>query len=78
MPAREIEVRGTCHVPAKPGEFWLAKGIRRVFLWDLGDRPIWREPRSVVLVGRVRVRVLWRIAWLFVSWCNGFGAVSGE
>jgi hypothetical protein len=47
-------------------------------LCDSGDRPISREPRSVVLVGSVSVSVLWRIAWLSMSWCNGFGAVSGE
>lgn len=71
-------MRGTCQFPARPGDFWLAKGIRSVFLCDLGDRPIAREPRSVVLVGSVRVRVLWRIAWLSMSWCNGFGAFDGE
>lgn len=73
-----MESRGTCHVPASPGDIWLAKGIRSVVLCDLGDRPMEREPRSVVLVGSVRVSVLWAIDWLSVSWCNGFGAFNGE
>ena len=61
-PASEMELSGTCHLPTSPGDFWLAKGIRSMFLCDFGGKPISREPRSVVLVGSVRVRVLWRIA----------------
>lgn len=78
LPFSETESSDTCQLFPRREPVALLKGMRTVPSCACGDRPSCREPRSLVLSGRVKVSVLCFSAWLsFISY-SGFEVVTGE